>query len=80
MERMTGQTTRLIDEAIQILFTNGSVIPEDHYYPGIKKVDHLRLNKRMVRIICRRLDSEHPGLSYRTFAQRDGFIVITLSK
>ena len=49
---MTGQTTRLVDEAIQVLFRDGKVEVRDHY-------DHPEAHKNLVRAIERRLKTEH---------------------
>jgi hypothetical protein len=61
-ERMTGQTTRIVDEAIQELFTKGEVTVTDHMDPI--KYPQCRMNA--YDRVLRRLNIEHkaviPGL------------------
>lgn len=50
--RASGQTTRLVDEAIQTLFTTGSVVCKDHH-------DNSRSHTRLMLIVVDRLQQEH---------------------
>jgi len=50
--RCSGRTTRIVDEAIQTLFTTGEVKAEDHY-------DSLNANRMVFRLIMDRLRHEH---------------------
>jgi hypothetical protein len=50
--RATGQTTRLIDAAIQTLFTTGEVKPRDH-------VDRRANHKMVYELVVARLKLEH---------------------
>lgn len=52
--RATGNTTRLADEHIQILFHLGTVTATDHH-PG------RQASKRLFYIIVARLKAEHPN-------------------
>ena len=60
--RRSGNTTRLVDRAIQIIFNGDTCLVEDHYKNGEDK----RLNKYLFYKILDRLDSEHSleSLSY----------------
>jgi hypothetical protein len=53
--RRSGQTTRLIDEAIQTLFTEGTVRIVDHH--GTRMASEL-----MFQTFMRRLSLEHRGM------------------
>jgi hypothetical protein len=61
MDRASGRTTRVIDRAIQYLFTHGTVpiIPHDVDYStfNVKKA-----SKRATYIALRRLSIEHHGV------------------
>ena len=56
--RGTGKTTRIVDAAIQELFTTGSVTVVDH----VTLTDDNR--KRTLERVCKRLDNEHYGVRY----------------
>ena len=53
-ERRSGNTTRIIDEAIQALFNHGAVIVKDHFDTG-------KNNKALIHKIVRRITMEHPN-------------------
>ncbi len=55
--RLTGRSTRLVDDAIQILFTFGEVIIVDHH--GTRES-----NERLFMRVERRLQAEHPGKEF----------------
>jgi hypothetical protein len=50
--RRSGRTTRLIDEAIQYLFTNDTVLLVDH-------INSTEMSKHMLDRVVRRLYNEH---------------------
>jgi len=50
--RRSGRTTRLIDEAVQALFNNGSVVVYDHH--PTKRAD-----ERLFEMLLERLSREH---------------------
>ena len=56
--RRDGNTTRLIDNAIRILFEGKICICLDHHEMGNNKMK----NKRLFESVLRRLNSEHPWL------------------
>ena len=58
--RRVGNTTRIVDKSIQYLFEGYSVIVKDHYDNGFD-------NLRLLHIIRRRLENEHPGQTYRVY-------------
>lgn len=62
MKRATGRTTRLIDEAIQTLFREGSVTAVDHWFglPGdnAEEANH-NASRYMFRRLMGRLIAEH---------------------
>lgn len=85
--RRSGRTTRLIDEAIQILFTEGQVTLIDHpckddnpARPGIlpAEIIEARLSRRMGSKVQLRLGFEHPGVKYSTIEDK-GFVTIKLT-
>ena len=51
--RRSGRTTRIIDEAIQILFDKGEVVVKDHYDSREATID-------VIKKIHRRIEMEHP--------------------
>lgn len=53
--RRAGNTTRIIDNAIQILFEEGEVLIRDHHYTGDKEQNNYIFDK-----VLKRLNSEHP--------------------
>ena len=55
--RRDGNTTRCADQYIQRLFENGSIEVEDHYFSR-------QSHERLIKIITKRLDNEHPGVKY----------------
>ena len=55
--RRMGNTTRLIDYAIQIIFSGETVVIKDHHESGKNYSE----NKRLFDLIVRRLEIEHPG-------------------
>jgi len=55
MNRRTGQTTRIVDDYIQELFTKGSITVVDNE-------DTYELNRRVTSIIKKRLIVEHNHL------------------
>ncbi len=54
--RRIGNTTRIIDNAIQLLFQGHTVRVEDHFQDR-------HAQKRVYDAICKRLNSEHPGVN-----------------
>lgn len=56
--RQSGQTTRIVDRAIQRLFITGKVTIRDHH-PAAEETD------RAFKILCKRLNSEHPRVVFR---------------
>lgn len=70
--RKSGRTTRIVDEAIQKLFEEGSVIIKDHY--GSEAADRLALN-----ILLRRLYIEH-GCSVAEVENTKSGILVVLKK
>ena len=68
--RKSGRTTRIVDEAIQTLFTKGRVYVRDHH-------STLKMDRYCYDIVVRRLHSEHPGMiQYLGFFKRDHLIII----
>jgi len=76
--RRCGETTRLIDKAIQLLFEHGAIVVEDHWF-GVDGRDwevHKIASEDMFRRIQRRLRIEHPGelwifdFQYRTIERK----------
>ena len=59
-ERRSGNTTRLVDNAIQILFNNQICIVEDHWTSTNNTINSYLLN-----IIINRLKNEHPNVKYK---------------
>lgn len=57
--RRTGRSTRIIDEAIQYLFQNGTVDVLDHSIPDSTFELTYKLSKRLTHIILDRLSHEH---------------------
>lgn len=57
-KRRDGNTTRLVDNAIQILFKGHICVVLDHYQRG----RHRDSNERLFKEIMRRLDAEHRWL------------------
>lgn len=55
--RCSGRTTRLVDEAIQNLFTKKITIVKDHYL-------HRNADRMLLAKICSRLHNEHPHVNY----------------
>lgn len=55
VQRMTGNSTRQIDNYIQTLFEYGSIIVEDHWEEGTNS----KANGELTRRILRRLEIEH---------------------
>ena len=53
-DRRSGRSTRIIDEAIQALFTKGEVVIRDHY-------DRTEVHQQLANRMKRRLDTEHGG-------------------
>lgn len=53
--RQTGNTTRMIDHAIQMIFQDGGCIVEDHWMDGNSK----SANKNFMFRILDRLSNEH---------------------
>ena len=69
--RRNGSTTRLIDEAVQELFTRGEVRIRDHY--GTRNADQYMLN-----IFLDRLKAEHfrgVEITQHLYISRNNFIV-----
>jgi len=56
--RRDGNTTRLIDNAIRILFEGKVCVCLDHHEMGDNKIE----NKRLFESVLRRLNLEHPWL------------------
>lgn len=63
--RRTGQTTRLIDEAIQIIFSGQVWIAKDHYMNGTEHKANFYLFKGVVK----RLENEHGLLNPKAHDQ-----------
>ena len=53
--RRSGNTTRLVDAGIQIVFDGYICVCEDHYIAG----NNRQANKRLFDLIIRRLKTEH---------------------
>lgn len=70
--RMTGNTTRLVDQAIQSFFNGEEVLVKDHY--GTRES-----NLALLARIKKRLVSEHPGSDYRV-REKNGNVYISLRK
>jgi hypothetical protein len=68
--RATGQTTRMVDAAIQTLFTTGEVAVRDH-------VDHRPTHKLLYEKVVARLHLEHPR---DLFIFNDRLLKIMLAK
>ena len=77
--RRVGNTTRLVDNCVQVLFTEGYVICLDHYYQDRETV--INLSKRMAKIVVGRLIEEH-NLSvekhFKVFQNKDLLFQIEL--
>ena len=56
-ERRAGNTTRIVDTAVQLLFDGLLIQAEDHWQRG----DHWEANKNLFGRIIRRMQREHPG-------------------
>jgi hypothetical protein len=56
--RRTGNTTRISDMAIQLLFEGKNVLCRDHHEWGA----NFDANRRLFDIVMRRLHQEHQGL------------------
>jgi len=79
--RRSGRTTRIVDEAIQTLFTKGEVTICDHYY-GDKFQDrveseasHRRANEFAFNILMRRLRLEHDLIFNKLKIIKDKFTI-----
>lgn len=59
--RASGRTTRLVDQAIQELFTKGSTTFMDHHF-GENPKQHRRACEFGFDILLKRLASEHRGV------------------
>lgn len=70
-KRRDGNSTRLVDNAIQLLFTYGWIKVEDHY-----NIRHS--NKLLLDTIIKRIKSEHPSL--RVIIDRNNLTIMNLSK
>jgi hypothetical protein len=57
--RASGQTTRLVDAAIQEFFTKGEAVIKDHYWPGKENMSEDLQNKHIMHLFLRRLSIEH---------------------
>jgi hypothetical protein len=57
-ERRSGNTTRLVDNAIQIIFEGYNCVVRDHHEMGENRI----ANKRLFDIIIKRIHSEHSWL------------------
>lgn len=55
LRRRSGRTTKMLDSAIQLFFTQGSVMIRDHHDGGASR----SANTRMVRMFEERLEREH---------------------
>lgn len=71
--RGTGRTTRLVDQAIQDLFTKGVVLVKDHF-------DDRQADRYLTERIKKRLDYEHPHVKYNIKGRSDQHIIIELIK
>jgi len=70
--RRTGRTTRIVDQCIQELFTEGQVECRDHFGDE-------QSNATVCDMVKRRLINEHPNLFFVT-KWKDGGLVIYLEK
>lgn len=61
-DRRIGNTTRIVDKAIQMLFYGEEVIVEDHYQNG----KHRQANEMLMKRIMMRLHNEHPHITFET--------------
>ncbi len=59
-QRRSGNTIRIVDELIQDLFTKGECACYDHYGDGTLDTRNRR-KKDVMRMVLRRLESEHGG-------------------
>lgn len=63
--RVTGNSTRQIDRAIDLFFQGHTVLVEDHYMQG----EHREANKLLMKRIVNRLEAEHPRAKYKVNLQ-----------
>lgn len=69
--RRSGRTTRLVDKAIQDLFTTGMARIVDHY------PSHLA-DKQLLYLVMRRLELEHYNAAQHVEISRSNGITLTL--
>lgn len=65
--RATGKTTRIIDAAIQELFSTGEVEVLDHF---VSPIAGLKPSIRAAKIVEKRLKSEHKGVRFSRIHNR----------
>lgn len=70
-ERRSGNSTRLVDNAIQLLFTHGWIKVIDHY--GGREA-----SKFLFKRVIQRIKNEHPSL--KIIEDRNNFTIMNLSK
>lgn len=73
--RRSGRTTRLIDDAVQTLFTQGEVTPMPHL--DIPNEVWRKEQDRMVKILCRRVELEH-GIKLHNQKNEGGWITVKI--
>lgn len=71
-ERRVGNTTRVVNEIIEILFFNNQAVQiKDHYEDG----KHKEANKRVWHAVLRRLQTEHKINIKKAFTINDGRVM-----
>jgi len=68
MNRGTGRTTRLVDKAIQTLFTDKIVLVRDHF-------NSREAHKHLADRIMDRMHYEHPGVQVEKLHVKDILII-----
>lgn len=70
MIRRSGQTTRIVDNLIQELFTTGECRPYDHYISD-NNSQNRKLSIMVADIVIRRLTFEHPRVKFEKAMKDD---------
>lgn len=68
MTRRSGRTTRIIDQAIQDLFNNGSTLVLDHHRTE-------KMDERTFKIFLKRLHNEHQIVENHLIIDYDSLLV-----
>ena len=66
--RRVGNTTRIIDNAIQLLFEDGDIEVRDHYNSHDS-------NNQLLSMILRRLELEHPDILHYLIIDKKNQII-----